>query len=52
MTLLSERRGMLHLGRSSMALKGLVLPCLTVLVAIAADQILPLSLEEEKQQSE
>ena len=33
-------------------LKALFLPCLMVLFAIAADQVLPLSLEEEKQQSE
>lgn len=33
-------------------LKALFLPCLMVLLAIAADQILPLSLEEEKQQTE
>ena len=33
-------------------LKALFLPCLMVLVAIAADQILPLSLEEEKQQTD
>lgn len=33
-------------------LKALAVPCMMVLLAIAADQILPLSLEEEKQQSE
>lgn len=33
-------------------LKALFLPCLMVLLAIAADQMLPLSLEEEKEQSE
>jgi len=33
-------------------LRALFLPCLMLLFAIAADQILPLSLEEEKQQSE